>query len=66
MIPVCSLVAGLVIDFLARCSFGIKVGNPDDPNNYFVKTFKQISGNDKDFDFLYNLSCKSRLTETFK
>ena len=44
------------MDLICRSAFGIQIGDMMDPNNTFVKLFKDLQGADAEFNFTYTLS----------
>jgi hypothetical protein len=47
---------GLFMDLICRSAFGITIGEAQDPNNKFIKLFRDLMGQDGEFGLLYTLS----------
>lgn len=56
--------AALFMDLSFRSAMGIKIDDHLNPDNEILKMFRDISGQDAEFDLLYTLTCKYEIIFT--
>lgn len=52
------------MDLSFRSAMGIKIDDHLNPDNEILKMFRDISGQDAEFDLLYTLTCKYEIIFT--